>query len=274
MRFLFEMTIGLIAVIIIALATGRAMLSRQFGKEVSDLFTSSKSISGKLFSYKQLTGLPAPVQRYFKHVLTNGQPYISYVRLKHDGQFKSGLKKDWANIVGEEYFTTEQPGFIWEGKTNLFTARDMYIADQGTLVVSLFSLFKVADYKGEKFNQGELLRWVSESIWFPTNLLPSKNLQWQPIDINSAKLIYQHKGLSISYTVTFDNKDEIVQMETERYMGDAGLEKWVVKCGDYQQRGDMRIPITAEVLWRLKAEDFSYAKFRLQNIEYDKPKRF
>ncbi|MGY4386597.1 hypothetical protein ACVWYN_003652 [Pedobacter sp. UYP24] len=271
--FVFKIAISLTAVIITAFVIARIMLSRQFSKEVSDLFTHSKSISEKLFSYEELSGLPVPVQRYFKHVLTNGQSYVSYVRLTHDGQFKSGLKKDWANIVGEEYFTTEQPGFIWKGKTNLFTARDLYIAGRGRLVVSLFSLFKVADYKGEKFNQGELLRWLGESVWFPTNLLPSENLKWSPIDSNSAMLSYKQKDLSISYTITFNNKDEIVQLATERYMADAGLEKWVIRCSNYQQRGGMLIPITAEVLWRLKAEDFTYAKFNIKKIEYDQPKK-
>jgi hypothetical protein len=53
MRFLFEMAIGLIVVIIIALAVIRMMPSRQFSKEVSDLFAYSKSISEKIFSYEQ-----------------------------------------------------------------------------------------------------------------------------------------------------------------------------------------------------------------------------
>jgi hypothetical protein len=274
MHLLFEIAIGLIAIIIIALAIGRTILSRQFSKEVSDLFSNAKSVSEKLFSYEQLDSLPTPVQRYFKLILPPGQPYISYVRLTHDGQFKSGLKKGWVKIEGEEYFTTEQPGFIWKGKTNLFTARDMYIGNQGRLVVSLLSLFKVVDQTGEKINQGELLRWLSESVWFPTNLLPSENLRWEPIDSNSAMLVYKYLDLSVSFKVTFNHIGEIIQMETERYMANSGLERWVVKCGHYQKHGGVLIPTTAEVLWRLKAEDFSYAKFNIQKIAYNHPKRF
>jgi hypothetical protein len=94
--------------------------------------------------------------------------------------------------------------------------------------------------------------------------LPGENLQWQPIDQVSARLIYKHKDLSVFYSVTFNDRDEIVEMGTERYMGNSGLEKWLVKCGDYQQRDGMLIPIKAEVLRRLKAGDFSYAQFRVQ----------
>ncbi|MBC7567446.1 MAG: hypothetical protein H7223_10845, partial [Pedobacter sp.] len=96
------------------------------------------------------------------------------------------------------------------------------------------SLFKVVNGKGEKYNQGELLRWLSESVWFPTNLLPSENLQWIPIDSLSAKLIFNYKGLSLFFKVNFNNLGEIIQMETKRYMDEENLETWVVKCGNYK----------------------------------------
>ena len=84
--------------------------------------------------------------------------------------------KDWVNIKGEQYFTTEKPGFIWKDTTRLFVARDMYIADKGRLIATLFSLYNVVDAKGENYNEGELQRWLAESVWFPTNLLPGNNL--------------------------------------------------------------------------------------------------
>ncbi len=72
--------------------------------------------------------MPEPVQRYFNYALKEGQPYISYARITHDGQFKTGLDKGWINIKGEQYATTEKPGFIWKGTTTMFIARDMYIS--------------------------------------------------------------------------------------------------------------------------------------------------
>ncbi len=38
------------------------------------------------------------------------------------------------NIKGEQYATTEKPGFIWKGATSMFIASDKYIADKGRLV--------------------------------------------------------------------------------------------------------------------------------------------
>ena len=191
----------IIVFVIIAVIIKIKALSNQHSKEVAELFSLSGDISNRTFNYKKLDGLPEPVQRYFKHVLNDGQPYISYIRLIHDGQFKTSPKKDWIDIKGEQYFTAEKPGFIWKGKTSMFTARDTYIAGKGQLVVSLFSLFRIVNSQGEKIDQGEVLRWLGESVWFPTNLLPSENLQWLPIDSTSAKLTLNYNNIEVSYDV-------------------------------------------------------------------------
>ena len=94
------------------------------------------------------------------------------------GQFKTGIDKNWITIKGEQYATTEKPGFIWKGTTSMFVARDMYIAEKERMVVSLFSVFNVVNAKGDVYEQGELLRWLCESVMYPTNFLPSNRLSW------------------------------------------------------------------------------------------------
>lgn len=264
-----------IAVIAIILVAGKINLYIKFNKQVTDLFAHSKNISNKEFNFEQLAILPEPVQQYFKHVLKDGQPYISYVRLKHDGQFKTGLKKDWVNITGEQYFTTEKPGFIWKGKTSMFVARDMYLANEGRLIATILSTVNVVDIYGKKqYDESELLRWLSESVWFPTNLLPSGNLQWTAIDAASAKLIFNYNGLSLFYIIHFNDRGEIEEMETKRYMDEKRLETWIIKPDKYEAINGVVIPTEAEVFWRLEEGDFSYAKFRITTIEYDNPAKF
>jgi hypothetical protein len=261
-------TLAITGVLVIILILGKINLS------VKDLFSQSKNISINKFSYKQLIGLPEPVQCYFKHVLKDGQSYISYAAITHNGQFKTGIDKDWINIKGEQYATTEKPGFIWKGATTMFTARDMYIADKGRLTVSLLSLFKVVDAKGEQYNQGELLRWLGESILYPTNLLPGERLQWVAIDAQRAKLIFNYNGLSLFFIITFNEIGEITQMETKRYMDEKKLETWVIKSRNYKEMNGIIVPLAFEVLWRLEKADFSYAKFNIKKIVYNIPVKF
>lgn len=262
------------AVIALIFIGGKLFRFLEFKNEVEQLFSESGNLSAKVFHYEQLLDLPEPVERYFRHVLKDGQPFISYVRLTHDGQFKAGLDKDWTNIEGEQYFTAEKPGFIWKGTTSMFTARDMYLGDQGRLIVTLFSLYNIANGKGENFNEGELQRWLGESVWFPTNLLPCERNQWSPIDANSAKLSFQYRSVSFAYIVTFNEVGEITQMETERFMGDENRQNWLIKLADYKELNGVIVPTTAEAIWKLEAGEFSYAKFNVKKIEYDKPLKF
>lgn len=156
----------------------------------------------------------------------------------------------------------------------MVTARDMYILNKGRLVVTLFSLFKIADGQGEKYDQGELLRWLAESVWFPTNLLPNENLHWEPIDNHNAQLTFNHNNLTLSYLVTFNNIGEITQLQTKRYMGETNLETWIGKVSDYNELNGMVVPTKIEAIYRLEKGDYSYARFNVKTIEYNKPEKF
>lgn len=271
---LMIITLFIVSSILLILIIGKINLSIKFSREVKELFAQSKSISNRTFHKSQLDSLPEPVQRYFNHILKEGQPYISYARIKHDGQFKPGIDKGWINIKGEQYATTEKPGFIWKGTTAMFVARDMYISDKGRLIATLFSVYNVVDAKGEKYNEGELLRWLGESVLYPTNFLPGERLNWFPLDSNSAKLNFNYNGLSLFFKITFNEIGEITEMETKRYMGDDNLETWIIKATNYKELNNVIIPTAFDVLWRLDKGDLSYAKFNITKVDYNKPEEF
>ncbi len=265
-----------IAVLVSAVAgavliAGKVIFQIQFRKEVEELFSGSERVRDRVFKLEQVSGLPEPVRKYFSHVLKEGQPYISYVRLKHDGFFRPAQGKDWVAIKGEQYFTSNNPGFVWKADTSLFSVRDMYINNSGRIIVSLLSLFKVVDGSGPEYDQGELLRWLGESVWFPTNLLPGKFVKWVPIDSRTAELRFVHHGMSLFYIVSFNENNEIVQMETKRFMGEDGLKTWIGRVGDYEEINGIKVPTRIEAIWKLEAEDFSYARFNVTDIEYDRP---
>ncbi len=260
--------------VLIAFIGGKINLSLIFSREINELFSQSKNISENKLSYNKLSSLPEPVKRYFMHVLKNGQPYISYIRLKHSGKFKPDLNKEFVSITGEQYYTTDPPGFIWKGTTSFFTARDMYISGKGKLVVSLFSLLKVVNGSGPDYDHGELLRWLGESVWFPTNLLPSERIAWTPIDSRTAGLIFKYNGVSLFYKVSFNERFEITELETKRSMGNNRYETWIGRAKDYKEINGVIIPSKIEAVWRLKNEDFTYAEFHIEEIEYGKKSRW
>jgi hypothetical protein len=257
----------------ISIWIGSIILKGRFERQSKLLLNGTKDISSQTFQYGQLTGLPAPVQRYFKYVLKEGQSYLSSIRLTHNGEFKTGFNKDWIKITGEHYATTEKPGFIWKGRTTMFTAQDMFVQDKGRLVVSLFSLYNIVDATGEKYDQGELLRWLGESVLYPTNMLPSDRLKWFAIDDTHARLEFKYNGIALFFILTFDEIGGVTQMETKRYMDDIHLETWIINPTHYKKMSDVIIPCRFEVLWRLKKGDFSYAKFNIQTVSFNEDVR-
>lgn len=272
-KTIIVLAVSTVLLLLSVVAIGNIISAARFRSEVKELFSSSQNISGTMYTPDLIKGLPAPVKSYFMHVLKEGQPYISYARLKHDGEFKTGKDKDWARIEGEEYFTVRNPGFVWRGSIPFASARDMYINGRGRLVVSLLSAITIIDGKGPNFDQGELLRWLAESVLFPTALLPGENLAWRPIDSRSAELVFTHGGMRLSCVVFFNDRHEITQLKTRRYM-DRAMEDWSGNCGEYKEVDGIKIPTRFEAVWNLNSGDFSYARFNIREIEFDRPEQY
>lgn len=250
------------------------LISCSTTKQVEKLFSESKTLKNQTFHYEQLNGLPEPVQGYFRYALEDGQSYLSHLRLKHTGHFKTGIGKDWVDIKGEQYFTAQPPGFVWLGKTKKFKARDSYVEGKGNLSVYLFGFLRILKSEGKTIDQAELLRWLGESVWMPTNLLPDENKKWKKIDDNSAKITFTFNGMSVYYNITFNETGQIEKLETERYKDENNLEKWVGKVSNYTKVNGMMVPANIEASWMTDDGEYTYARFHVTEFEYDKTEKY
>ncbi len=237
-------------------------------EEIQNLFSASKDISNKTIEKSKLNNLPEPVRKYFKYSLHPQNSNISYVRLKHGGKFR--LNDKWMDIEGQEYFTIQDPGFIWLGNVPLFLAKDQYFKGKGSLEVRLFSLIRIIDERGGEMNKSEMLRWLGEAPWYPTALLPSKVISWENDTKTSAKVIMKHQGLKAEGIFSFDKEGQPVRFSAKRNK-DGRLEDWTGHYHDYKKVDGMMIPFHVDVEWNLEEQDYTYADFTIQEIEYNKP---
>jgi len=215
-----------------------------------------------------LKQVPAPVARYFDHVLAAKQKRISRVYLKHSGYFRPSANSKWLKIKGSQYFSATEPGFRWTGRTFWFRAIDQFKDGRGSLRVWLLSIIPIVNDSGYHVDHAELMRWLAESVWFPTSLLPSEQLKWEAVDANKSRLSLTSNGLNIYLMVSFNEKGEITRMETERYKEKDRLEKWTGIVSDYKEIEGMKIPNHIEAVWSLDSGDFKYADFYVDKIEY------
>jgi hypothetical protein len=59
--------------------------------------------------FRELEGLPAPVGRYFRLVLNEGQPMVSGVRVRHTGTFNAGEAEDqWKPFASDQVLVTHR----------------------------------------------------------------------------------------------------------------------------------------------------------------------
>lgn len=258
-----------VAAPVLVLLAGRAMAARRLRHDARQLLAAAASGPARTYHVAQLAGLPAPVQRYFCQVLPEGRPYLRGLRLRHGGQFKTDLKKDWIAIAGEQYISADPPGFIWQGTTRWFTARDEYVAGRGGLTVRLLGAVPIVRGHGPHYDQGELLRWLSEAVWLPTALLPGRHIAWTAIDDHSARLTLRHAGQELNCLVRFNERDEIASCEAQRYFNDTELLPWEGHFSQYRRQQGLLVPFAGEASWVVNGQRQPYARFVVQALDYE-----
>jgi len=267
-----------IVIIILFITTSKILFDKKITKEIDILTEEGSKVQSKIFSFNDLEGLPEPVQRYFKYVLKDGQEHIKFVRLKQVGEFRMKENQSWMPIKAEQYFTTEDPAFIWRVKLTMapfiwIEGRDMYYQGKGNMLIKILSTITVADAAGSEMDVSALIRFLAEAPWFPTALLPSDYIEWKEIDSNSAQAIIKDNGYTASGIFTFNEKGEIIKFVTnDRYMEADGKyfkEQWGGYYRNYQEIEGMKIPIEGEVEWNLSDKDLQYAKLKITDIQYN-----
>ena len=234
-----------------------------------------------IITEKDIEGLPEPVQRNLRYTGVIGKQRISTVRLKQKGLFKMKQGRKWMPYVARQYFTTDPPGFVWQARVKaapLFwiSGRDMYYGGKGSMKIKLWSFIRIVNAAGPKLDQGAMVRYLSEIIWFPTAYL-SDYIAWEAVDTNAAKATMSYGGVTASAILRYDEDGRLIEFVADRYMGagdKAALEKWSTPVREYAEMNGLQIPVKGEAVWNLASGDFSYVDLKVTDIEYDNPTKY
>jgi hypothetical protein len=274
--------VGIVAVIIvvfiIAVTIGTLMFEKKVKSEVGKLFAESHIDENKIITKEDLVELPEPVQKWLQKSQIMGKERIFTVRLKQEGFFRTKEEGSWMPFKAEQYYTTDPPGFIWYVTMKpvpLFTlkGRDMYYDGRGNMLIKLLSLIKVADASGPEMDQGTLVRYLNEIMWFPTAAL-NDHIEWEPVNRTSARATVNYKGVSASAIYYFSEDGDLVDFVAERYMekdGSFRKERWSTPISGYGEFHGIRIPTEGKGVWKLDSGDFSYIRVKIVDIDYNNP---
>lgn len=247
-------------------------------RDLWELYGNRKETKPDIIQEEHVLGLPVPVQKHLRYAGIMGKGRVSTVRLRQRGRIRLKREQRWMPFTAEQYYTTDPPAFIWNGRVKLgpltiATATDKYYQGKGNMLIKLFSLFKVVDATGPEMNQGTLLRYLNEAMWFPSAYLQDY-IQWEALNNSSAKATMSHQGVTASAILYFGKQGEITNFVAERYMtADDGyrLETWSTPITEYGEIRGVRIPIKGSGVWSLSDGDFEYIQVEITDIEYNNP---
>jgi hypothetical protein len=212
------------------------------------------------YDARELEGLPAPVQRYFRAALKDGQPIISAVTIDIAGTFNmSPTGEQWKPFTSRQRVVTRHPGFMWDAKIAMLPGVkvrvvDSYIAGNGLLRATVQGLFTMADLRGDgDIARGEFMRWFAEVPWYPTALLPSQGVRWEAVDDRSANATLVDGPLILTLLFRFNDAGLIGSFRAEARGGMVGdkmiIAPWEGVWSNYQTRDGVQVPFTGEVAW-------------------------
>ena len=236
--------------------------------------------SSARYDPRELEGLPAPVQRYFRAVLTEGQPLVTAVDVEHVGTFNlSATGAQWKAFTSQQKVTTRRPGFLWDARISMLPGvpvrvRDAYVSGEGILHAAVLGLFEVADlHGGGELARGELMRFFAEAAWYPTALLPSQGVHWEAVDDRSANATLVDGPLRLTLLFRFDESALITSVRCAargRMVGkETVMVPWEGRWSDYQARDGMTVPLAGEAAWLLPEGRKPYWRGTIRSLVYE-----
>jgi hypothetical protein len=228
----------------------------------------------------ELDSLPAPIRRYFRTVLKEGQPIVSAVSVEHTGTFN--LKQpgeQWKSFTSRQRVVTHPPGFVWNARIAMVPGLDVFVHDayvggEGILNPSILGLFSLASpVDAGVLAQGEFVRYFAEAAWYPTALLPSQGVKWEAVDDRSAKATLADGKVSVTMLVNFNEAGLIESVRVEARAAMVGkavlMTPWEGRMSDYQMRDGMLIPLTCEAAWLRADGRAPYWRGTISSLTYE-----
>jgi hypothetical protein len=228
----------------------------------------------------QLDSLPAPVSRYLGRVLRPGQPMIAGVHLRHTGTFNlSDSSQRWVPFSSDQRVITRRPGFDWDARIAVMPGiavrvHDAYIGGEGLLHAALLAMFPLVIQRGTpQVAEGELMRFLAESPWYPTVLLPGQGVRWEPRDDRTAVATLVDGRVSASLLFRFAANGLLESVRSEKrgrlVAGVTVPTPWIGRWSDWMWLNGVRVPTRGEVAWLLPSGPLPYWRGGVVGITYE-----
>src|SRR5947209_434901 len=226
-----------------------------------------KKAQSGIITDERIMRLPEPMQRYLRFAGVVGKVPVRTIRLKQRGYMRQRPEQKWMPLEAEQVFSVTPPAFVWRARMRLapfgwIAATDQLSEGHGTMSIKLLSAIPLGNAHGPEMDQGSLVRYLGEIIWFPTAWL-SDYIEWQAIDSSSVKATMHYAGASASLVLSVNEQGQPTILKANRYMEERGnyrLTPWSAQCSEFREIDGMYVPTHFDVTWHLPAGDFTWLR--------------
>ena len=223
-----------------------------------------------------LDHLPAPVRRSLVRsgVLERSVPTIVSVRQR--GRIRTSSDSKWLPFTARERYALDPPFFAWDATLKIAgigvgRARDAFEDGHGSMRVRLLGLFTVVDASGPEMDQGSLMRWLNETMWFPA-VWATEVITWEAIDDHTARGSVTVGDLSATADFHFDDEGRLVDFSANRHRNtDDGftMTPWSTPIDTHIDFDGLLLPASGSAIWHLPDGDFEYIRIEAMDVGYE-----
>jgi hypothetical protein len=272
----------LVAVLVgLVLLTGVASWRWSAGTDalVERMLRASRPRGPARFDASELADLPAPVQRYLRKVIPQGFPLIRRARLQQTGAFLVSPPQGWRPFRAIHTATVAPVGFVWDARIRLapgldVRVRDAFVDGAGQMRAAVAGVVALADvHDTPDIATGALIRWLAESAWYPTALVPGQGVVWSAVDDSTARASVSAGPTRVSLQFHFGADSLVTRVYSavrgRVVSGRSVPTPWQGRFSRYESAASLLIPMAGEVEWLLPAGPQVYWRGELGKVEYE-----
>ncbi|MCB9634051.1 MAG: hypothetical protein H6721_18175 [Sandaracinus sp.] len=272
---------GTIANVILALGALAALATSRFEAEGRDrldaLLASAPSSEGAVVTDAEVDATPPAVRRWLRRAGVVGKPRPRVVRLRQRGQMQNEPGAGFRDVRADQLFVPDEAAFLWRVRLSMFglpvVGRDTFVGGHGRMRIVVAGLVPVADAADPKIDEGAMLRYLGETVWFPSAALDPR-ITWSPGEDpqRAARATIRVGELEAEAELDFDDEGRFLALRADRYRGggpDAERAPWRVNARAWRRFEGVEVPSEGDVVWVLPEGDFVFYRWTIETLETD-----
>lgn len=274
--------VSLIVILVITIAIASALLNRQANNDAREVLSSAELAQKEIIQPSELNNLPSCVQKWMRCSGVVGHEKIHTVRLTQSGRLRLEPDKPWMPVEAVQYINVDKPGFVWKARVKMapfiyLQGKDKYFNGHGSMQIKLLSLLTVVNSKpAPEMDQGTLLRYLAEMMWYPSAAL-NDYISWEEVGANSARATMKWQGVQASMLFNFNETGDVVSTVAARYQEVNGafvLNDWGGIPREFHEYNGIRIANQADVVWKYQTGDFNWLQIEVNDIDFNTPELY